>query len=71
MSSAATQTDSQSEVSKWDYSKDVEWYLKEPDNLRSTCRELFENYSHIPPEEVVPHIIELVCLNHLPVAYPY
>lgn len=72
MSSTATQTDSQAEVSKWDYAKDVDWYLKEPGNLRSECRKLFENYSHIPPEEVEPHILELVSLTmFLPITYGY
>lgn len=69
MSLATTQTESQAEVSKWDYSKDVEWYFQEPDNLRSTCRELFEKYSHIPPEEVLPHILEIVSHAHFPVHY--
>lgn len=65
MSSTATQTDSQTKNSKNDYNKDVAWYIKEPDNLRSTCRELFENYSHIPSEEVIPHILEVVRLESI------
>ena len=71
MSLTTTQTDSQAKVSKWDYSKDVKWYDKEPHNLRSTCRELFENYSHIPPEEVESHVLELVCFKYLPSTYAY
>lgn len=71
MSLTASSTNGQAEVSKYDYSKDVEWYYKEPNNLRSTCRDLFEKYSHISPEEVKPHILELVCLKYSLITHGY
>lgn len=40
-------------------SKDVPWYQKEPDRFSPACRELLENYSHIPPEEVSSHVFQI------------
>ncbi len=61
MSSTAIQADRPTEGDH--YSKDVPWYFKELANLSPACRELFENYSHVPPEEVDSHIYELVRLE--------
>ncbi len=69
MSSTAIQTDRQAERDQ--YSKDVPWYLKELANLSPACRELFENYSHVPPEEVNSHIYELVRLENILVTRPW
>ena len=45
--------------------KDVKWYRKEPDRFSPACRELLENYSHIPPEEVNSHVFHIVRLQTL------
>ena len=41
-------------------SKDVGWYDNEIEELNARARELFEKYSGIPPEQVLPHIYEIV-----------
>ena len=41
-------------------SKDVRWYTKELPKLDPHVRELLENYSHIPPEDVESHILKFV-----------
>ena len=61
MASTATQTDTQAKVEP--FSKDVPWYYKEIGEFSPACRELLEKYSHIPPEEAIPHILEIVRLN--------
>lgn len=37
--------------------------------LQRIAREILENYSLIPPDEVVPHVVSIVC--HLPSLYPH
>ena len=69
MSSTAIQADRQAERDQ--YSKDVPWYFKELADLSPACRELFESYSHIPPEEVDSHIYELVGLQNILVTRPW
>ena len=61
MSSTADQANDEAEVDQ--YSKDVPWYHKGLEDLSPACRELFENYSHIPPEEINSHVFEMVRLN--------
>ncbi|CAF9924009.1 hypothetical protein IMSHALPRED_006057 [Imshaugia aleurites] len=58
MSSTTSQNDSRAHVDH--YSKDVPWYDKEPENFSPACRELLQNYSHIPPGEVTSHVLEMV-----------
>ena len=62
MPSTATPPDGQAKVDQ--YSKDVPWYHKELGDLSPACRELLENYSHIPADEVIPHVLELVRPTH-------
>ena len=59
MSPTAPQTDKQAQ--KDQSSKDVRWYHKEiGPQFNPLFRELLENYSHIPPEEVESHIHTIV-----------
>ena len=64
MSSATTQTDNQTQADK--FSKDVPWYHKEIEEFRPAGRELLENYSHIPPDQIESHVFELVRLTTSP-----
>lgn len=43
-------------------SKDSPFYNPSLDNLSKEVRDLFENYSGIEPDRVVPHIEEIVRL---------
>ncbi len=43
--------------------KDVPWHAAELDHIEDSTRELLEAYSKIPPERVIPHIVEIVCLQ--------
>ena len=40
-----------------------DWLIKELKNLGSEARELFERYSKLPPDEVVPHITQFVSIS--------
>jgi hypothetical protein len=40
--------------------KNVLWYNPELVTLTEAQRDLFENYSHIATEEVIPHILKVV-----------
>jgi hypothetical protein len=49
------------------------WYVKDLVDLQPTTKELFETYSKVPSDEVVPHITEIrnkafkiVCSNAKP-----
>ncbi|MCJ1398105.1 hypothetical protein MMC11_001302 [Xylographa trunciseda] len=42
-----------------DRSKDVPWYSAELEAVGPAARELLEEYSKIPPEEVVPHVLAI------------
>lgn len=61
MSSTTTQTDNQVRADR--LSKDVPWYHKEIEAFRPAGRELLENYSHIPPNDIEPHVFEIVRLT--------
>lgn len=37
--------------------EDLPWFRKELDDLKPHVRELFEKYSRVPPDDVVPHIV--------------
>ena len=39
------------------------WYTAEIKSIPSVTRELFQQYSGIPAEQVVPHVSELVCYD--------
>jgi hypothetical protein len=41
-------------------SRDVGWYLKDLSDVKPSARDLLENYSKIPPEDVVKHVYEIV-----------
>lgn len=41
--------------------KSVGWYTPTLDNISDIQRDLLENYSHIEPNSVIPHILEVVC----------
>lgn len=40
--------------------KSVGWYTPTLDNVSDVQRDLLENYSHIKPDRVIPHILEVV-----------
>jgi hypothetical protein len=37
------------------------FYLPPPDDLPPAARKLLEEYSKIPSEQVLPHVLEVVC----------
>lgn len=61
MRSATAQNDNQTQADR--FSKNVPWYHKEIEEFRPAGRELFENYSHIPPDEIESHVFEIVRLT--------
>jgi hypothetical protein len=44
--------------------KSVGWYTPTLDTISDTQRDLLENYSHIAPDRVIPHILEVVRSPH-------
>ena len=40
--------------------KNVGWFNSNLETLSAAQRDLFENYSHIPPDRLIPHILEVV-----------
>ena len=40
--------------------KSVGWYTPTLENISEAQRDLLENYSHIAPDRVIPHILEVV-----------
>ena len=40
--------------------KSVGWYTPTLENITEAQRDLLENYSHIAPDRVIPHILEVV-----------
>jgi len=50
--------------------KSVGWYVPTLENITEAQRDLLENYSHIPPERVIPHILEVVSY-HLHFRHPH
>ena len=45
--------------------KNVQWYKPDLETVSPQARELLENYSHIPPDEVIPHILRIVSSTKL------
>jgi hypothetical protein len=37
------------------------FYLPPPEDLPQEARKLLEEYGKIPPGEVLPHVVEVVC----------
>lgn len=48
--------------------KSVGWYQPTLDSISEAQRDLLENYSHIPPSSVIPHILEIVSFFTNPTA---
>jgi hypothetical protein len=46
----------------------IKWYSPDPPNIKQETREVFEKYSKIPPDEVVPHV-QAIVRNKLPLIY--
>ena len=46
--------------------KDVHWYKADIGDVSESARRLLENYSGISPDEVVPHIAQVVSLTISP-----
>jgi hypothetical protein len=42
--------------------KRPEWYQRDVQGINADAQRLLENYSGLAPEEVLPHILSLVCL---------
>ena len=36
------------------------WYSTDPPDIKPATREVFEKYSKIPPDEVLPHVQTIV-----------
>lgn len=47
------------------------WYKKDLGEIKPHTRELFENYSHIPSEEVESHIRKIVSAHQISVCSTY
>ena len=47
----------------------MKWYNDDIKEVPTDIRKLFEVYSGIPPEKVVSHVLEIVCLSCMPTAY--
>lgn len=50
------------------------YYLPDPDDVPSEARKLLEEYSKIPSEEVLPHVLRVVslpCIVHFQARYIY
>ena len=62
MPSTTTQTDDQAQTDR--FSKGLPWYQKSIENFGPAGRELLENYSHIPPDEIDSHVLEMVRLTN-------
>ena len=41
----------------------LEWYVKDLTSLKKEARDVFENYSKVDPDRVVPHVVQFVS-NH-------
>lgn len=41
--------------------KDVRWYKTDIDTISEPARQLLETYSGIAPDQVIPHILAVVC----------
>jgi SAM-dependent methyltransferase len=50
--------------------KTVGWYQPTLESISDAQRDLLENYSHIPPDKVIPHILEVVRHHYLPFNSP-
>lgn len=51
--------------------KTVAWYNPALSALTEAQRDLFENYSHLAPDRVIPHILEVVRTPPSPLSYSY
>jgi hypothetical protein len=40
------------------------FYMPPPDDLPKNARKLLEDYSKIPSEEVLSHVVQVVCAQH-------
>lgn len=50
-----------------DRDRSVPWYNEHLEKLSDGTRELLENYSGIPKDQVLPHIYKVVCQHFLEV----
>ena len=41
--------------------KTVEWYNTSLDDISDSTRDVLENYSKIPSDQVIPHCLKIVC----------
>jgi hypothetical protein len=44
--------------------KSVGWYTPTMETVDPAVRDLFENYSHVEPDKVIPFILEMVRPSH-------
>jgi hypothetical protein len=51
--------------------KNVGWYTPTMETVDPAVRDLFENYSHVEPDKVVPFILEMVRLSPRPTSSIY
>jgi hypothetical protein len=50
--------------------KNVGWYTPTMETVDPAVRDLFENYSHVEPDKVIPFILEMVRLSPSPHQLP-
>jgi hypothetical protein len=51
--------------------KNVGWYTPTMETVDPAVRDLFENYSHVEPDQVIPFILEMVRLSPGPHQLPF
>jgi hypothetical protein len=44
-------------------SKDNPWYQEDPVIIQPEARELLENYSHVAPDQIEKHVLDIVSLR--------
>ena len=50
--------------------KSVGWYQPTLDNITEAQRDLLEKYSHLAPDDVIPHILEIVRISPSLIVFP-
>jgi hypothetical protein len=53
-----------SNTAKLTREKTSQWWIQDVSAIGEPARELLETYSKIPPEKVIPHVLEIVSLSY-------
>ena len=65
VATSSHETASDAPVPGTTHSKNVPWYTEELPKIPEETRKLLEEYSHIPPDEVEKHVIDIVRFTFL------